>query len=258
MTALNLAPAPGAAPLGRMVRAQALVETRLLLRSGEQLVLAVVLPLLALVAGARSGGLVDLGAGRPIDVVAPGVLALAVLSTAFTSLAIATGFERRAGVLKRLGATPLPRSGLLAGKALAVVGVEALQVLLIGATAFALGWQPSLDAATLVAGLVVLALGTACFASLGLALAGVLRAEATLAVANLVYLLLLVGGAVVVPLARHPARLQPYLELLPSTALAQALRSLSAGDAAPAGALLVLAGWTGLGMVLAGRTFRWE
>jgi ABC-2 type transport system permease protein len=108
-----LTPAPGGASAARMVRAQALLETRLLLRNGEQLVLAVVVPLLVLVGVAEAGARVDLGAGRRIDVLTPGVLALAVLSTAFTSVAIATGFERRYGVLKRLGASPLPRSGLL-------------------------------------------------------------------------------------------------------------------------------------------------
>ena len=128
------------------------------------------------------------------------MLALAVMSTAFTSLAIATGFERRYGVIKRLGSSPLPRSGLLMGKVGALLLVEALQVVVISAVGLALGWDP--DAG----------LPPACSAcagrwswapppspSLGLFLAGVLRAEATLAAANLVYLLLLAGGAVVLP-----------------------------------------------------------
>src|SRR5204862_6154555 len=107
----------------RLVRAHGAMETRLLLRNGEQLLLAVVIPLLVLIGGAEARGVLDLGAGRRIDLLTPGVLALAVMSSAFTSLAIATAFERRYGVLKRLGATPLPRSGLLAGKALSLVTV---------------------------------------------------------------------------------------------------------------------------------------
>ncbi|CAN5855079.1 ABC transporter permease [soil metagenome] len=258
MSALDLSPAPGAAGLGRMVRAQAVVETRLLLRNGEQLVLAVVLPLLVLVVGDTAGPLLDLGPGRRIDVLAPGVLALAVLSTSFTSLAITTGFERRYGVLKRLGATPLPRHGLLAGKTVAVLAVEVVQVLLIGSVALALGWRPTGGPVAALGGLVLVLLGTAAFAALGLALAGSLRAEATLALANLVYVLLLVGGAVVVPLARHPDALRPLVELLPSGALAEGLREVSAGNGLPLAGCAVLLAWAAAGAAVAARTFRWE
>jgi len=258
MTGLELSPAPGAAPIVRMVRSHAALEIRLLLRNGEQLVLAVALPLLVLVAGVEAGGLVDLGPGRRVDVLAPGVLALAVLSTSFTSLAISTGFERRYGVLKRLGATPLPRAGLLAGKGLAVLAVELLQVVVIGAVAFGLGWAPAGGPIALLEGVLALLLGTACFASLGLALAGSLRAEATLAVANLVYVLLLLGGAIVVPLARYPDEVRPFVELLPSGALAQSVRELSAGGGLPLQCVVVLVVWTVAGSVLTVRTFRWE
>ena len=258
MTGLQLSPAPGAAPLVRMVRSHAALEIRLLLRNGEQLVLAVALPLLVLVAGVEAGGLVDLGPGRRVDLLAPGVLALAVLSTSFTSLAISTGFERRYGVLKRLGATPLPRAGLLAGKGLAVLAVEVLQVVVIGTVALGLGWAPAGGAIAVLGGVLALLLGTACFASLGLALAGSLRAEATLAVANLVYVLLLLGGAIVVPLARYPDGVRPFVELLPSGALAQSVREVSAGGGLPLLCVVVLVGWTVAGAVLTVRTFRWE
>ncbi|MBA2739700.1 MAG: ABC transporter permease [Nocardioidaceae bacterium] len=258
MSTLDLSPAPGAARLRRMVVAHAYVEVRLLLRNGEQLVLALALPLLVLVAGDSTGGLLDLGPGRRIDVLAPGVLALAVLSTSFTSLAIATGFERRYGVLKRLGATPLPRHGLLAGKVLAVLVVEALQVLVVGAVAMALGWAPVGGVVAVLGGTLLVLLGTAAFGALGLAMAGSLRAEATLALANLVYVLLLVAGAVVVPLGRYPEAVQPLVALLPSGALAQGLRDLSAGAGLPWAACLVLVGWAAAGTGLAARTFRWE
>ena len=96
----------------RQVLAQASMEARLLLRNGEQLLLAVVIPVIVLIGAVEGARHVNLGIShRPIDEFAPGVLALAVMSTAFTSLAIATGFERRYGVLKRLGSSPLPRSG---------------------------------------------------------------------------------------------------------------------------------------------------
>ena len=197
---LDLSPAPGAAPLTRQVRAQASMEVRLLLRNGEQLLLAVVIPVLVLIGGVVGAERVGLDlAHQPVDELTPGVLALAILSTSFTSLAIATGFERRYGVLKRLGATPLPRSGLLAAKVLALLVVEVLQVVVLAGVALALGWSPSPGVVGLLGFVLAAVLGTAAFASLGLLIAGTLRAEATLAVANLVYLLLLAGGAVVLP-----------------------------------------------------------
>lgn len=255
---MNLAPAPGAAPLTRMVRAQALMETRLLLRNGEQLLLALVIPLLVLLGGQESGSLVDLGNGRRIDIVTPGVLALAVMSTAFTSVAIATGFERRYGVLKRLGASPLPRGGLLAGKVGAVLLVEAGQLAVVSLVATVLGWHPRGGAGAVLAVVVVVLTGTAAFGSLALLMAGTLRAEATLAAANLVYLLLLVGGGVVVPLDRYPAAVQPLLQLLPSGALAQGLREAVTGAGLDGWSFVVLAAWATAGSLLTARTFRWE
>jgi ABC-2 type transport system permease protein len=252
------APAPGAAPLPHMIRAQALMETRLLLCNGEQLLIALVIPLLVLVGGLESGELVNLGPGRRVDLLTPGVLALAVLSSAFTSLAIATGFERRYGVLKRLGASPLSRGGLLAGKTGAVLLVEALQIAILSVTAVALGWQPSGGPLAVMATVVLVILGTAALGSLALAMAGTLRAEATLAAANLVYLLLLAAGGVIVPLDRYPDAVQPFIELLPSGALAEGLREALTGDGLSWLAVVVLAGWTAVGATLTGRTFRWE
>ena len=166
-------PLPGAAPLPRMVLAQARMETRLLLRNGEQLLLAVVVPLIVLVGGitaARHFGLTF--SHSPVDTLTPGVLALAVMSTSFTSLAIATGFERRYGVLKRLGSSPLPRSGLLAGKVGSLLVVEMLQFVVIGTAAAVLGWSPALSPVGLLGALLCTLLGTAAFASLGLFVAG--------------------------------------------------------------------------------------
>ncbi len=187
-----------------MLRSQVAMELRLLSRNGEQLLLTLVIPLMLLVLGTRSNDVVDLGAGRPIDIITPGILALAVLSTSFTSLAIATGFERRYGVIKRLGASPLPRWGLMLGKIGAIAVVEIAQLTLLSVVGLLLGWDPH-GGLTAFAQMVLLAvLGTAAFGSLGLLIAGTLRAEATLAVANLVYVLLLVGGGLLVPLSRYP------------------------------------------------------
>ena len=251
----TFAPRPGAAPLSRQVLAQATIESKLMLRNGEQLLLAVVIPVIVLIGGVEAARHIDLGLSRrPVDEFAPGVLALAVMSTAFTSLAIATGFERRYGVIKRLGSSPLPRSGLLLGKVGALLLVEALQILVISSVAFAMGWQPQ---ASLPAALLTIVAGTAAFASLGLFLAGVLRAEATLAAANLVYLLLLAGGAVVFP-ADSYGHAGGALALLPSGALGAGMRTSLIHAGLPVVPLLVLAAWTAVGTVLTARTFRWE
>jgi ABC-2 type transport system permease protein len=258
MSTLDLSPRPGAASTGRMLRAQTVMELRLLARNGEQLLLTLVIPLLLLVMGTRSDEIVDLGPGRPIDIITPGVLALAVMSTSFTSLAIATGFERRYGVLKRLGASPLPRWGLMVGKVGAVLVIEVVQLVVLMAVARLVGWEPRGDAAAL-GWLVVLALlGTAAFGSLALLIAGTLRAEATLAVANLVYVMLLVGGGLIVPLERYPGATHHALELLPSGALGQGLRDAFNGVSPGLLPVVVLLVWAlGAGIVTA-RTFRWE
>ena len=255
---LSYAPAPGAAPLHRMVRSQALMETRLLLRNGEQLVLAVAIPLLVLVGGVQAASVVALGDARPIDVLTPGVMALAVLSTSFTSVAIATGFERRYGVLKRLGASPLPRTALLAGKVAAVLLVETLQLSLVAAVGLGLGWQPRGGLAAALGAVLLVALGTAAFCALGLLMAGILRAEATLAAANLVYLLLLAGGGVIVPIDRYPDSAAAHLGLLPSGAIGEGLRDVLSGAGLATGPVLVLLVWAVAAAALTARTFRWE
>ncbi|OIJ62948.1 ABC transporter [Streptomyces mangrovisoli] len=249
------APQPGAAPLPRMIAAQAALETKMLLRNGEQLLLTVVIPTLLLVLFS-SVDIVDTGKGRAVDFLTPGVLALAVMSTAFTGQAIATGFERRYGVLKRLAASPLPRWGLMTAKTASVLVTEVLQVLLLTVIAFALGWSPHGNPLTV---LLLLVLGTAAFSGLGLLMAGTLKAEATLGAANLVFLLLLVGGGVIVPLDKFPQGAQDVLGLLPISALSDGLRAvLQHGTGTPWGDLGVLAVWAVAGLGAAGAFFRWE
>ncbi|GAA1126452.1 ABC transporter permease [Streptomyces javensis] len=249
-------PKPGAAPLPRMIRAQAALETRMLLRNGEQLLLTVVIPSLVLVLFSTVD-IVDTGSdGSTVDFLAPGVLALAVLSTAFTGQAIATGFERRYGVLKRLAVSPLPRWGLMAAKTCAVLVTEVMQIVLLTAIALALGWSPHGDPLSVA---LLLILGTAAFSGLGLLMAGTLKAEATLAAANLVFLLLLVAGGVIVSLDKFPGGVRSALELLPISALSGGLRDvLQDGAGMPWRDLGILAVWAVLGLGAATRFFRWE
>ena len=226
-----------------------------LLRNGEQLLLTVIIPTLLLVLFAKVD-VVDLGSGSRIAFLAPGILALAVMSTAFTAQAIGTGFERRYGVLKWLGSTPLPRWGLLAGKTLAVLAIEFGQLVLLGAVAVVLGWRPS--GSPWLAVLLLLVLGTAAFSGLALLMAGTLRAEATLAGANLLYLLFLLGGGIVIPLAKFPSGVRQVLELLPSTALADGLRAAFVDGDVRWASIAILAAWAVVALAAAARWFRWE
>ena len=259
LTPVSFAPAPGAAPVWRMIAAQAALETRTLLRNGEQLLLTLVIPLLLLAAFSLEP-LVSFGAGLSrVDFLTPGIIALAVMSTAFTSQAIATGFERRYGVLKRLGATPLSRGGLIAAKTATVIAVELLQGALILVVALAIGWRPDAAATAILVAPLLILLGTAAFSGLALLMAGTLRAEATLAAANLVYVVLLGVGGVVFPLTKFPASARPVLELLPTGALSTGLRNvLQHGTAFPVGNAVTLAIWAAVAIAAAARTFRWE
>ncbi|MEO3768171.1 ABC transporter permease [Streptomyces sp. B8F3] len=252
------APRPGAAPLPRMVAAQAGLETRMLLRNGEQLLLTMIIPAVLLLLFSTVD-VVDTGPGQRVDFLAPGAMALAVLATAFTGQAIGTGFDRRYGVLKRLGASPLPRAGLMTAKAAAVLATIALQLVLLTAIALALGWSPRGGAGGALAVVLLVALGTAAFSGLGLLMAGTLRAEATLAAANLVFVLLLVAGGVIVPLEKFPDGARAVLDVLPVAALSDGLRDvLQDGAGMPWGDLGLLAGWAVLGLAAAARFFRWE
>jgi ABC-2 type transport system permease protein len=253
-SALDFTPAGTAAPWSRRVLRQTAFETRVALRNGEQLLLTVLLPALVLVGVTRVTSL-DLGgpagsAERPALALG-GVVALAVVSTAFTGQAIGTGFDRRNGVLRLLATSPLARSGLLAGKVLSVLAVCAVQVVLLGAVAVLLGWSP--DALALLAAVPAVLLGVAAFTSLGLLLAGTVRAEGTLAVANFVWVLLLAGGGLVLP-----SPLGVVADVLPSGALGTAVRQALATGTVAVVPLLVLAAWALAAGLACARWFRWE
>ena len=255
----------GEAPVseGALLRSAVLAQTRaelvLTMRRGENVLITVVVPVLLLVFFA-SLGIVRAGTARPVDFLLPGMLSLAVIATGMVSLGIATAYERYYGVLKRLGASPLPRAGLIAAKALSVLALEVLQVALLVVIAAAVyGWRPPHSGAALATAALALLLGTAAFAGLGLAMAGTLRAEATLAGANGLYLVFLLLSGAVLPLDHLPALLQDLARILPAAALTGALRTaLTPGAAFPAGDMVVLTVWAIIVLAVAARTFRWE
>jgi ABC-2 type transport system permease protein len=243
----------------RALAAQTRVEVVLTLRRGESVLLTLVIPILLLVFFSS----VDIlpkpaGARHAVDFLAPGVLALAVMSTAMVGLGIATGFERQYGVLKRLGSTPLGRPRLLGAKTASIVAVEVLQVVILVAVAVALGWDPlrsSYGAAALA-----MLLATVAFSGLGLLMAGTLRAEMVLAGANGLYLLLLLLGGMVVPLSKLPAVIRPIARALPAGALSDALHHALGGAhvSSPSTSWLVLVAWAVVAPLAAALLFRWE
>lgn len=244
------------AALVPMVVALTRVELRLALRRGESVLVTLVIPPALLL----FFGLVDLmpiPPERRAEFLVPGILALAIMSTAMVSTGIATAFERYYKVLKRFGASPLPKVGLMAAKIVSVLLIEAVQTtLIVGVAVLLLGWRPDGVPAAVP---VVLALGTAAFGGLGLLMAGALRAEATLAVANGLYLLFLLLGGIVFPISHLGPWLSGVAVFLPSTALADTLRDvLSAGDPPSLLSWLVLATWAVAAPLAAALTFRWE
>ena len=236
------------------VLAQTRVELALTLRRGESVLLSLGIPVMLLVFFSTVDVL-PTGTDDPVDFLAPGVLALAVMSTAMVGLGIATGFERQYGVLKRLGSTPLGRPALLAAKTLAILAVEVLQVAVLAGVSLALGWRPSGSVAA-VAGAMVLA--TVAFAGLGMLMAGRLRGEAVLAATNGLYLVLLLLGGMVIPVAELPGGLRALARGLPAAALSDVLHAASTAASVPGRAWLVLAAWAVAAPVAAAATFRWE
>ncbi|GAA4035339.1 ABC transporter permease [Allokutzneria multivorans] len=244
-------PAPGRAPLGSMLLAQTRAETRLVLRHPEQLLLNLLIPM-ALLVGLSLLPLLSLPEPR-VDSVTPRILALAVMSSAFTGQAIALGFDRRYGVIKRLAATALPRWLLVVGRVSAALIVVAAQLVVLGVLAALLGWQPA--ASGLLAAVVLVVLGTLAFGALGVLLGGALRAEVVLALANVVWFALLLAGGIIVPLDQLPDGLAAVVGWLPSGALAQGLDSvLTLGGWPGWQSLVVLVAWGAGAGLLAART----
>ncbi len=248
---LDFSPRPAAAPARSRVWAHATIEAGLIARNGEQAILAIVIPLAVLVGAALLGDHLGLG----LATAAPSVLALAMWSSCLTTLAIATGFERRYNVLERLAATPLGRPGILAGKALAIGMITVGQVVVLGLTALALGWRPAFTAASIAAALPAVLLCMGAFAGLGLAISGSLRPEATLAVANLLYLVGMPLG-ILLPVSRFPEGAARIVQALPTGALGEALRAAATGDVL-LWPLLVAALWCAALLTLAWKVFTW-
>lgn len=247
----------GPASLARATLALTVMELRLTLRRGENLLVTIVIPAVVLLFFATVG-ILPVVAGRPVDFLLPGSLALAVIATSLVSLGIATGYERSYGVLKRLGGSPLPRPGLIAAKVLSVLVVEAVQVvLLVGLAGGLLQWQPPAGTNLLLLAAAIV-LGSLAFGGLGLLLAGRLRAEATLALANGLFLAFMLLGGIVIPIDHLPVGLAALAGILPASQLTDLLRMALGGAGDPVGPVAMLLAWGAGSTMLAALTFRWE
>jgi ABC-2 type transport system permease protein len=251
------------APALRSAAALAALELRLTARRGENILATIVIPIAVLLFFAGTAILPDTGV-RPVDLLLPGSIALGIIASSLVNLGIATGYDRHYGVLKRLGGAPLPRWGLVAAKIAAVLVLEVVQIVaLVGVANLAFGWTPGAGWSPALAVVAVL-LGTLAFAGLGLLLAGTLRAEATLALANGLFIGFLLIGGIILPIDHLPGFLKPVAAALPSSALADLLRISLASGAAAAHAttalqpITTLAGWAVIAIGLATRRFRWD
>ncbi|HEX5406099.1 MAG TPA: ABC transporter permease [Pseudonocardiaceae bacterium] len=242
-------PAPGAGRRSAMLFAQAKTETTLALRNGEQVLLTLLIPL-ALLVGLSVLPILSTTTPR-VDAVAPRIIALAILSSAFTSQAISLGFDRRYGVLKRLAATAIPRWLIVGGRMTSAVAVVVIQLVVLCAVAAALGWQPR--AAGIGWALLLIVLGTFAFGALGVLLGGSLRAEIVLALANIIWFVLLLAGGAGISTSTHGA--SDALLLLPSGALAEGLyTALGHGSTPLWESAVVLLVWGAVAVGVATRT----
>jgi ABC-2 type transport system permease protein len=241
-----------------MAAALAANELRLAARRGESLLVTFVIPAGVLLVFSTFDTTGGTDGYQSVDRILPGAMALAVIAASLVSLAIATGFERSYGVLKRLGGSPAGTSALVASKTVAVIVVEAIEItLLLAIAAGVLGWSPGPDASAALV-VVGLLLGTVAFAGLGLLIAGTLRAEATLALVNLLFLVSLVLGGIVIPLDRLPPAVASIAHDLPPAALTQVLTVGLGGAGDATESLGILAGWAVVLAALAARKFRWD
>jgi ABC-2 type transport system permease protein len=241
--------------VNQAILAQTRAELTMALRRGESLLVTIIIPTVLLflamwlhiAPGTQSA---------QIAFLLPGILTAAIMSTSLVSLGIATAYDRYYGSLKRLGSTPLPRWGLIAAKIVTVLAIEAAQtVLLVLIATIFFGWRPT---GSLPLALLVMLIGTAAFVGLGMLMAGTLRAEATLAGANGLFILFLAIGGVVLPVNHLPVVIQQIAQILPAAALSDALRSAMSSADIDGGSLLLLTVWAVVLLVVAALTFKWE
>ena len=239
----------------KILRSQLRQELTVMARNGEQLLLLVAIPVMLLIFFSQTDFLPTI-TGDKIDFLMPGILSLAVMSTAMVSLGISTGFERSYGVLKRLGTTPLGTRRLVLAKVCAICLIEIAQLVLLIIVGQLLGWNP--NQINIAQVLVILLIGTSCFAGIGLTLAGRLRAEVNLAAQNGLYLVLFLLGGILVSNDELPRTLGNVAQVLPSSLLSSLLRESFNNNTIVVTDAIALGGWALAMCGLAATTFKWS
>jgi ABC-2 type transport system permease protein len=240
----------------RQILVQTKYELLLTARRGENVFVTLIVPIALLIFFA-SLNIIPPVNGSSANFLLPGILALAIIAAGMVNLGIATAYERYYGVLKRLGSSPLSRSGLITAKIISILLLEVVQViLLVGVAVLFYGWKP---VGSPLLALIAIILGTITFSALGLAMAGALRAEMTLAGANALFLVFILLGGGILPLSHLPGPLAALAQILPAAALTNALQqTMTNGNPFPTASFITLIIWAVIILVVAIRTFKWE
>lgn len=210
-------------------------------------------------------GTIDVAGGPPLAVAqfyAPSLAVFAAASATYTNLTVGTAIARDEGILKRFRGTPLPPWMYLAGRVGSACWIAALAVglmMTVGVVAYGVEYQVR----TLPAAAVTFAVGVACFAALGLAMAGLARSgDAAPALANFTILPLAFISDVFISLSDPPRWLEAVADFFPLKHFVHAFQDAFSPYTADLGFrwgnLAVMAIWTVIGMVVAVRTFGWE
>jgi ABC-2 type transport system permease protein len=141
-------------------------------------------------------------------------------------------------------------------KVSAICVIEVAQLVMLIIVGQLLGWNPSRTNLTQI--LVLLLIGTSCFAGIGLTLAGRLRAEFNLAAQNGLYLMLLLLGGIFISNDELPKMLGDVAQVLPSSLLSSLLRSSFSGIELVITKFIALCSWALAACALAVISFKWS
>jgi ABC-2 type transport system permease protein len=197
---------------------------------------------------------------RYIDWLVPGLLGMNLMGTGLWGIGFGVVNARVRKLLERLMATPMRRSHYLLSHVLSRLAFLALEVTVIVGFARLLFGVPLNGSLVALAGICLL--GALSFGGLGLLLASRAKTiEAVSGLMNVAMLPMWMLSGVFFSSEHFPAVMQPAIQILPLTALNQALRAIMI-DGAPVTALgvqvAILTGW-GLGcFAVALRIFRWR
>lgn len=247
----------------RMLLRQIGLHQRSFWRNPESAFFSFAMPLAVLVAyGTTISNITVPGhhGARILTLFVPGILAFGIVVVAYGNLAATIATQRADGVLKRLRSTPVDPSLYIAGQLVSVVTITVLiSVATIGLGAAAFGAVPR--AAAIPQLLIVLAVGIACFAALGVAIsAAIPTADSANPITNGTYLPLAMVSGMFSATLHMPSSISAVIGLFPLKALTDGLRGAydPSGHGLALANLGILSAWAIAGLLLAGHFFKWE